>query len=83
MRNHIKEDGLTAVHRAMDSLATAARKHLSGKAQYHGKEFPFIYRLYEITAIPDRHTEGGDAVVSHFIPTMPPEPTNPILCTAP
>jgi len=57
---------LVAVHRAMDGLAPTARKHLAGKAERHGKEFPFIYRHYEVTDIPDRHAEGGDAVVSRF-----------------
>jgi hypothetical protein len=65
--NNIKEAGLVAVHRAMDGLAPSACKHLTDKAEYHGKEFPFIYRHYEVTDIPDRHTEGGDAVVSCLV----------------
>ena len=64
VRNHVKEAGLAAVHRAMDGLAPTARKHLAHKAECHGKEFPFIYRYYAVTDIPDRHTEGGDVVVS-------------------
>jgi hypothetical protein len=70
IRNHIKEAGLTAVHRAMDGLAPSACKHLANKAEYYGKEFPFIYRHYEVTDIPDRHAEGGDAVVSRLIFTV-------------
>jgi len=62
---------LVAVHRAMDGLTPTARKHLANKAECHGKEFPFIYRHYEVTDIPDRHTEGGDAVVSRFNPAIP------------
>lgn len=67
IRNHLKEAGLAAVHRAMHGLSPAARKHLAQKAEYRGKEFPFIYRHYEVTDIPDRHAEGGDAVVGHLI----------------
>jgi len=62
---------MVAVHRAMDGLSPAACKHIARKAECHGKEFPFIYRYYEVTDIPDRHTEGGDAVVSHLISVTP------------
>lgn len=76
IRNHVKEAGLAAVHCAMRDLAPTARKHLAHKAECHGKEFPFIYRCYTVTEIPDRHTEGGDAVVSQFTLTTAFAPAN-------
>lgn len=76
IRNHIKEVGLTAVHRAMDGLAPTARQHRAGKAECHGKEFPFLYQYYEVTDIPDRHTDGGDAMVSCFVFTTRSIPTD-------
>lgn len=65
IRNHVKEAALTAVHRAMEGQSPSARQHLAAKAEKYGKEFPFIYRYHEVTDIPDRHAEGGEAVVSH------------------
>ena len=67
---------MAAVHRTMDDLSPAARQHIARKAECHGKEFPFIYRYYEVTDIPDRHTEGGDAVVSCLISVTALVPTN-------
>lgn len=66
VRNCIREAGLTAVHRAMENQSPTACQHLAVKAEKYGKEFPFIYRYHEVTDIPDRHAEGGEAVVSHF-----------------
>ena len=66
IRNHVKEAGLTAVHRAMEGRSPSARQHLAVKAEKYGKEFPFIYRYHKVTDIPDRHAEGGEAIVSYF-----------------
>jgi hypothetical protein len=66
VRNHVKEAALTAVHRAMEGKSSSACQHLAGKAERYGKEFPFIYRYHEVTDIPDRHAEGGEAIVSHL-----------------
>ena len=70
IQNHIKEAGLAAVHCAMDALAPTAHKHLAEKAECHGKEFPFIYRHYEVTDIPNHHAEGGYSIVSYFVFTV-------------
>ena len=72
VRNHVKEAGLIAVHRAMDGRSPSVRQHLAVKAEKYGKEFPFIYRYHEVTDIPDRHAEGGEVVVScPFLPRQP------------
>ena len=50
----------------MENRSLSARKHLAVKAEKYRKEFPFIYHHQEVANIPDRHAEGGEAVVRHF-----------------
>ena len=54
----------------MENQLAKTRQRIASKAEKYGKEFPFIYRYYEVTEIPDRHAEGGEVVVCRLYPTQ-------------
>ena len=70
MQNRVKESALVAVHRAMENQPAKTCQHIASKAEKYRKEFPFIYRYYEVTEIPDCHAEGGEVVVCRLHPTL-------------